>query len=94
MAEWLGNGLQNHVQQFDSAWHLDLLVISFSVINYVVSMSCPRGMRRRSFFFAYTLRLFFYSYFAAFWPEDSKNDNYNSGKLSVCVLLCLFLLNL
>ncbi len=22
MAEWLGNGLQNHVQQFDSAWHL------------------------------------------------------------------------
>ena len=50
MAEWLGNGLQNHVQQFDSAWHLDLLVISFSVINYVVSMSCPRGMRRRSFF--------------------------------------------
>ena len=54
MAEWLGNGLQNHVQQFDSAWHLDLLVISFSVINYVVSMSCPRGMRRRSFFFAYS----------------------------------------
>ena len=30
MAEWLGNGLQNHAQQFDSAWHLDLLVISFS----------------------------------------------------------------
>ena len=26
MAEWLGNGLQNHAQQFDSAWHLDLLV--------------------------------------------------------------------
>ena len=25
----------------DSAWHLDLLVISFSVINYVVSMRCP-----------------------------------------------------
>ncbi len=39
MAEWLGNGLQNHAQQFDSAWHLDLLVISFSVINYVVSTS-------------------------------------------------------
>ena len=22
MAEWLGNGLQNRVQQFDSAWYL------------------------------------------------------------------------
>ena len=28
-----------------------LLVISFSVINYVVSMSGPRGMRRRLIFF-------------------------------------------
>ena len=53
MAEWLGNGLQNHAQQFDSAWHLDLLVISFSVINYVVSMSDPRVRRRRSFFFLF-----------------------------------------
>ena len=44
------DGLQNHAQQFDSAWHLDLLVISFSVINYVVSMSDPRVRRRRSFF--------------------------------------------
>ena len=44
------HGLQNHAQQFDSAWHLDLLVISFSVINYVVSMSDPRVRRRRSFF--------------------------------------------
>ena len=42
MAEWLGNGLQNHAQQFDSAWHLDLLVI--------ISMSDPRVRRRRSFF--------------------------------------------
>ncbi len=24
MAEWLGNGLQNRVQQFDSAWYLPL----------------------------------------------------------------------
>ena len=32
MAEWLGNGLQNHAQQFDSAWHLDLLVISFTMV--------------------------------------------------------------
>lgn len=24
MAEWLGNGLQNRVQQFDSAWYLKL----------------------------------------------------------------------
>ena len=23
MAEWLGNGLQNRVQQFDSAWYLN-----------------------------------------------------------------------
>ena len=51
MAEWLGNGLQNHAQQFDSAWHLDLLVISFSVINYVVSMSGPRVSGGDSFFF-------------------------------------------
>ncbi len=50
MAEWLGNGLQNHAQQFDSAWHLDLLVISFSVINYVVSMSGPRVSGDGSFF--------------------------------------------
>ena len=53
MAEWLGNGLQNHAQQFDSAWHLDLLVISFSVINYVVSMSGPRVSGGDSFFFLY-----------------------------------------
>ncbi len=30
---------------------INLLVISFSVINYVVSMSGPRVMRRHSFFF-------------------------------------------
>lgn len=23
MAEWLGNGLQNRVQQFESAWNLN-----------------------------------------------------------------------
>ncbi|GEM_PF-7054964 len=23
MAEWLGNGLQNRVQQFESAWYLE-----------------------------------------------------------------------
>ena len=40
MAEWLGNGLQNHAQQFDSAWHLDLLVI----------MSGPRVSGGDSFF--------------------------------------------
>ena len=41
LAERLGTGLQNLLQQFDSARHLNLLVISFSVINYVVSMRCP-----------------------------------------------------
>ena len=45
------DGLQNHAQQFDSAWHLDLLVISFSVINYVVSMSGPRVSGGDSFFY-------------------------------------------
>ncbi len=24
MTEWLGNGLQNRVQQFESAWHLKI----------------------------------------------------------------------
>ena len=48
MAEWLGNGLQNHAQQFDSAWHLDLLVISFSV-------SGPRGSGDGSFFLYSTI---------------------------------------
>ncbi len=24
MAEWLGSGLQNRVQQFDSAWYLQI----------------------------------------------------------------------
>ena len=52
MAEWLGNGLQNHAQQFDSAWHLDLLVISFSVINYVVSMRGPHVSGDNLFFYA------------------------------------------
>ncbi len=33
-----------------------LLVISFSVINYVVSMSSPRGMRRRLIFFVLSAR--------------------------------------
>ena len=51
MAEWLGNGLQNHAQQFDSAWHLYLLVISFSVINYVVSMRGPHVSGDNLFFF-------------------------------------------
>ena len=55
MAEWLGSGLQNHAQQFDSAWTLDLLVISFSVINYVVSMSGPRGSGDGSFFLYSTI---------------------------------------
>ena len=50
MAEWLGNGLQNHAQQFDSAWHLHLLVISFSVINYVVSMRGPHVSGDNLFF--------------------------------------------
>ena len=52
MAEWLGNGLQNHAQQFDSAWHLYLLVISFSVINYVVSMRGPHVSGDNLFFYA------------------------------------------
>ena len=40
MAEWLGNGLQNRLQQFDSAWYLsqippegrDLLLYALSII--------------------------------------------------------------
>ena len=50
MAEWLGNGLQNQAQQFDSAWHLYLVVISFSVINYVVSMRGPHVSGDNLFF--------------------------------------------
>ena len=42
MAEWLGNGLQNHAQQF----------ISFSVINYVVSMRGPHVSGDNLFFYA------------------------------------------
>ena len=45
MAEWLGNGLQNHAQQFDSAWHLDLLVIflysTISTLDIFSSYSSP-----------------------------------------------------
>lgn len=29
MAEWLGNGLQNRVQQFDSAWYLKKTINPF-----------------------------------------------------------------
>ena len=29
MAEWLGNGLQNRVQQFDSAWYLQQTINPF-----------------------------------------------------------------
>ena len=59
MAEWLGNGLQNHAQQFDSAWHLHLLVISFSVINYVVSMRGPHVSGDNLFFYALCLPFIF-----------------------------------
>ena len=59
MAEWLGNGLQNHAQQFDSAWHLYLLVISFSVINYVVSMRGPHVSGDNLFFYVLCLPFIF-----------------------------------
>ena len=36
-----------------SAWHLDLLVISFSVINYVVSMRGPHVSGDNLFFYVY-----------------------------------------
>ena len=42
MAEWLGNGLQNHAQQFDSAWHLEL-------IGYY-SRGAPREWRNLFFY--------------------------------------------
>ena len=38
MAEWLGNGLQNHVQQFDSAWHLRFKAQGLSVLRLVLSV--------------------------------------------------------
>ena len=31
MAEWLGNGLQNRVQQFDSAWYLQTQTYPFLI---------------------------------------------------------------
>lgn len=39
MAEWLGSGLQNRVQQFDSAWYLKgtttkVVVLFFIFINF------------------------------------------------------------
>ena len=38
MAEWLGNGLQNHVQQFDSAWHLDFLFCLYENHSFLFSI--------------------------------------------------------
>lgn len=46
MAEWLGNGLQNRVQQFESAWHLPKKsrfhqgVATFFVVVDKSDMSC------------------------------------------------------
>ena len=35
MAEWLGTGLQNRLQQFDSAWYLKRKLFSFLFLLYV-----------------------------------------------------------
>ena len=40
MAEWLGNGLQNHVQQFDSAWHLDFFSVFMKPILSCLQSFC------------------------------------------------------
>ncbi len=45
MAEWLGNGLQNRVQRFESAWYLkikpaDYLMISGFLIGYNFRKCC------------------------------------------------------
>ena len=38
MAEWLGNGLQNRVQQFESAWYLKTLCHNWhSVFSFIHS---------------------------------------------------------
>ena len=36
MAEWLGNGLQNRLQQFDSAWYLKKREVSDDFSFFVV----------------------------------------------------------
>ena len=42
MAEWLGNGLQNRVQQFDSAWYLKKSPVK-GLFFYVPGMACTCG---------------------------------------------------
>lgn len=34
MTEWLGSGLQNRVQQFESAWYLHSIILLQSVLAY------------------------------------------------------------
>jgi hypothetical protein len=38
MAEWLGNGLQNRVQRFDSAWYLKKKAVLFRQPFLVVKL--------------------------------------------------------
>ncbi len=41
MAEWLGNGLQNHVEQFDSAWHLTYWLLVLVLLIMWLVKRCP-----------------------------------------------------
>ncbi len=54
MAEWLGTGLQNQVQQFDSAWYLktkELTVVSSFVLGTVSPIVAAAELSGRSFQF-------------------------------------------
>ena len=42
MAEWLGNGLQNHVEQFDSAWHLTYWLLVLVLLIMWLVRGVPR----------------------------------------------------
>ena len=50
MAEWLGTGLQNQVQQFDSAWYLKtkgLTIVSPFCFEYRFATAMMRPLRRQ-----------------------------------------------
>ena len=78
MAERLGIGLQNQVQQFDSAWHL-FKPLSASLKGVFVFLTLKMSLHCDSFcrinfetFLFYEVRLAPLSYFSLFFTKDFR----------------------
>ena len=78
MAEWLGNGLQNRLQQFDSAWYLQSMQCSLFMIMWV-----------RNFFYTkncgchYGLSLFLFNFVCHYISYITFDMKYIGAHVSV-----------